>query len=711
MQQAFEQLNPSQLQAAKAVNGPVLVLAGAGSGKTRVLTSRIAHMVNDCFINPSNILAITFTNKAAEQMKYRLGQYNCHSQLMHISTIHSLCALILRNYAEKLGYNSHFTIYSEDDKTSAIKRVLKSMGNDDEFVSERAYGFISNIKTYGFSVEEAAEVYGELPSFNILMNIYNKYQDDLHKNNAMDFDDLLLNTDKLLRQFDDIRDYYCDKYKYISVDEFQDTNKIQYSIIMQLASKHRNLFVIGDDDQSIYGWRGAEVENILNFHKQFDNVQVFKLEQNYRSTKKILKLANEIISHNPVRHGKVLWTDNDDGVKIEMYNAYSEMDEANYVVQQIAGLVKYHNYQLRDFAVLMRINALTRSIEQECIKYGFATKVFGGFKFFERKEIKDLLAYLRILDNPEDNEAIFRIINVPRRTIGDATIARLKQLSDKLGISVVRVITSRAYEQEFNSATVNKLTQFAELYDDLLAKSKSMVLTQFVAYLITKIDYHQYIEHDDKASDKLENIAELMQSVSEYCHINENPTLSQYLQSVTLSSDIDASDGDYVTIATVHAVKGLEFKCVLIIGLEDGIFPTKRAINSGNELSEERRLMYVAVTRAKQRLYMTWARSRYLYNYREQCLPSRFLTEASLIKIAPKPSVEKNSVINDNSRNVPPNNPVRPSIDLKTGTHIIHKVFGEGVVLSVKGDNVDIVFSTVGVKTLSIRYAPIEIKK
>lgn len=706
MQKAYEQLNASQLLAVKAINGPVLVLAGAGSGKTRVLTSRIAYMVHECGINPANILAITFTNKAAEQMRQRLDQYNCNSHLMHISTIHSMCALILRNYADKLGYNSHFSIYSETDKESAVKRILKKIGCDNEFVNDRAYSFIGNIKTFGLSISEAAEIYESLPSINTLIEIYKLYEEDLKKSNAMDFDDLLINTDRLLREFDDVCNYYNDNYKYISVDEFQDTNKVQYSIIMQLSKKHRNLFVIGDDDQSIYAWRGAEISNILDFHKQFPDVQTFKLEQNYRSTKKILNLANDIISHNPVRKEKKLWTDNDDGVKVEMYNAYSEMDEANYVVQQIASLVKYNNYQLKDFAVIMRINALTRSIEQECLKYGFASKVFGGFKFFERKEIKDILAYLRMLDNPNDNEAIFRIINVPRRSIGDTTISKLKQLSDQLGVSVASVITSKAYLPYFNNATVNKLTSFADLYDDLLMKSNSLSLMQFVAYLIDVIGYQQYLASDDKSSDKLENIAELMQSVSEYCSVNDQPTLSQYLQSVTLSSDIDTSGGEYITIATVHAVKGLEFKCVLVIGLEDGIFPTKRSINSGSELSEERRLMYVAVTRAKQRLYLTWARSRYLYNYREQCLPSRFLSEASLIKTAPKETQTQaiyNKYIQANA--APP-----VPIEISTGTHIIHKVFGEGVVLSVKGDNVDIVFSTVGIKTLSIRFAPITLK-
>ena len=479
---------------------------------------------------------------------------------------------------------------------------------------------------------------------------------------------------------------------------------MQYEILKLLQSKHGNLFVVGDDDQSIYGWRGAVVRNILDFDKDFPDAKVFKLEQNYRSTKKILNVANEIIGKNKNRHDKTLWTENADGVKIETYCGYNESEEAYYVVSQIESLVRYSGMKYGDFAVLMRVNALSRSFEQECAKYGIPTRVFGGFKFFERKEIKDLLSYLKVITNPSDDESLLRIINVPKRGIGDTTVEKLSAMADKKGVPILQVITDEESMSAFNRGTRNKLLDFAKLLDDLFVYEKGHGVEEFVNYMIARTAYRESFSDKEAEMDRLMNLDEFMNSVTEFVAQNQGCTVRDYVESVTLSADrtID-DDGDYVTLATVHAAKGLEFRVVFVVGLEDGIFPNSRARYDDGEMEEERRLMYVAVTRAEERLYLTRARNRFMYGATKPTMPSVFFTDVENF-LNPQKTAEK---------------PVSSAADcgvknanlgkFKKGQRVRHKVFGEGVIICINGENADVVFSGIGVKTLALKFAPLEV--
>ncbi len=699
------QLNDAQARAMET-EGHILVLAGAGSGKTRVLTQRIARLVNELGVKPWNILAITFTNKASIEMKNRLSEITTCADRMWISTIHSMCARILRSEAHRLGYTSSFSIYSEVDSERLVKRVIKEFGIDDDggSVAKEALWNISKAKSELLSPEAYKKKYMYEDDADAYADIYAKYNEMLKRANAMDFDDLLLNTLKLLREDNEVLERYSDRFQYISVDEFQDTNAVQYEILKLLQSKHGNLFVVGDDDQSIYGWRGAVVRNILDFDKDFPDAKVFKLEQNYRSTKKILSVANEIISKNTNRREKTLWTENDDGVKVETYCGYNEGEEAYYVIEQIENLVRYSGMKYSDFAVLMRVNALSRSFEQECTKYGIPFKVFGGFKFFERKEIKDLLAYLKVIINPSDDESLLRIINVPKRGIGDATVQKLSAMADEKGVPILQIITDKESMQAFNSGTQTKLLNFARLLDDLFVYENGHGVEEFVNHVISRTAYRESLSDKEAEMDRLMNLNEFMNSVTEFVSQNENCTVSDYIESVTLSADRTTDDSnDYVTLATVHAAKGLEFKVVFIVGLEDGIFPNYRAQSDNNEMEEERRLMYVAVTRAKERLYLTCTRSRFLYGFKRATTMSEFFIDVEFFlgsqKGAKKPAAEAKDcgVKNDDI------NKFRP------GQSVRHKVFGEGTIICIKGENADVAFRGVGVKTLALKFAPLEV--
>ncbi len=624
----LEELNEEQQLPVFDTEGAVLVLAGAGSGKTRVLTARIGYLVTECGVSPENILAITFTNKAAGEMKERLGRA-VDTRRMWVCTIHSMCVKILRMFASRRGLKENFSIYAEQERAAVIKQAYKDCGYADESILKSAKYHISNAKMLGLSPEGYAEEYSYEDNIDASMRIYERYDAHLKANNALDFDDLLTEARALLQQDAEAREYLAGKFRYIHVDEFQDTNAVQFEIIKMLASEHGNLFVVGDDDQSIYGWRGAKIENILNFEKSYPRAKVYKLQRNYRSTGAILALANASIAHNRMRKGKKLWTDAPEGDKPTVYEADEETGEAMYAARIIAAL-RDGGYSLSDFAVLMRINALTRAYEQEFAKYGIAYKVFGGFKFYERKEIKDILAYLRLVANPFDSEAAIRIINVPRRGIGDKTVQTLYDYAAREDLSVYDAVLDCDL-LPLTAGAREKVRAFGAYIKELVVLSQELPINELVARIISGSGmYAQYADNSDDSLTKRANLDEFQNSVDEFVRLNEGATLSDYLQQITLYSDTDEMDeGNYVTIATIHAVKGLEFRCVFLAGLEEDIMPTSRAANDEKALEEERRLMYVAITRAKEKLFLTRSRSRYLYGHRELTARSRFLEELS----------------------------------------------------------------------------------
>ena len=628
IQELLEKLNEEQTGPVLQTEGAVLVLAGAGSGKTRVLTTRIAYLMEEKGVPADAILAITFTNKAANEMKERLSQIVDVSRSW-VCTIHSMCVRILRMFPTEAGIQSNFSIYSETERNNIIKRAFQECDFDDEKLLKNVKWHIANAKTLGYDPDRYAVEYKGENDIDDIVKVYARYQKHLRENNALDFDDLLNETRNLLYRNDEVREYLGGRFRYILVDEFQDTNEVQFEIIKLLSSVHGNLFAVGDDDQSIYGWRGAKIENILHFEKSFKNAKVFKLERNYRSTKNILKLANTVIRNNGRRKKKTLWTENDEGAPAKVHESEEESGEARFIAHTIAGLLR-QGYQYSDFAILMRLNALTRSFEQEFTGDGIPYKVFGGFKFFERKEIKDLLAYLRIVNNPFDSEAAVRIINFPKRGIGAKTVEALQNYAYETELSVYDALID-VDEIGFTSGTRQKLVEFRDLIKNWIIDSQDMPVNELVKKIVEDTKMREaYADDSDESINKRANIEEFINSVEEFSRLNPEANLTDYLNQVTLSSDTDEmDDGNYVTLATVHAVKGLEFKCVFVCGLEENILPVSRAVNNDDDMEEERRLMYVAITRAKERLYLTRSKSRYLYGKREPTMRSRFLKELS----------------------------------------------------------------------------------
>ncbi|MBQ9728528.1 MAG: UvrD-helicase domain-containing protein [Clostridia bacterium] len=624
----LEKLNEEQIKPVLETEGAVLVLAGAGSGKTRVLTSRIAYLAQEKRVPPEAILAITFTNKAANEMKERLERLVDVSR-MWVCTIHSMCVRILRMYATEAGITPNFSIYSEVERNNVVKKSFQECDFDDEKLLKSVKFHIANAKMLGFDPDRYAEEYAGDSDIDDVVKVYRRYQKHLRENNALDFDDLLNETRLLLKHNEEAREYLSGRFRYVLVDEFQDTNAVQYEIVKLLSSVHGNIFAVGDDDQSIYGWRGAKIENILHFEKDFKGAKTFKLERNYRSTKRILNLANLVIKNNGHRKQKTLWTENDEGEDATVYEADEESGEARCAAQVISRLRK-QGYSYSDFAILMRLNALTRSFEQEFTGDGIPYKVFGGFKFFERKEIKDLLAYLRLVNNPFDSEALTRIINFPKRGIGAKTVETLQTYAFETELSVYDALLDLD-EMGFSGATRQKLVDFRTLVKGWIVDSQELAVNELVKKIVLDTKMREaYADDSDESITKLANIEEFINSVDEYCRLNPEGTLTDYLNQVTLYSDTDEmDDGNYVTLATIHSVKGLEFRCVIVCGMEENIMPVSRAVGNDDDMEEERRLMYVAITRAKERLYLTRSKSRYLYGKREPTARSRFLKELS----------------------------------------------------------------------------------
>ncbi len=624
--ESLGQLNEEQILPVLDTEGAVLVLAGAGSGKTRVLTTRIEYLVTEKDVPPSSILAITFTNKAAGEMKERLERC-CDVSRMWVCTIHSMCVKILRMFSERRGLTPNFSIYSEQERNAVIKLSCKELGMEEEGALKSVRFHISNAKMLGLSPSEYGEKFSYERNIDVAMEVYRRYTEHLRSFNALDFDDLLTEARSLLAEDTEAREFLACRFRYIHVDEFQDTNAVQFDIVKMLASVHGNLFAVGDDDQSIYGWRGAEIENILHFERSFPQAKIYKLQRNYRSTGAILALANASISHNGRRNKKTLWTDKPEGEKPVYFEAEEELGEALYAARTIADL-RYRGYKFSDFAVLMRINALTRSFEQEFTKYGINYKVFGGYKFFERKEIKDVLAYLRLLANPYDNEALMRIINVPRRGIGDKTVQVLSDYAQSEGLSLYDAVFD-ADMLPVNAGTRLRLSQFADYLKELVIMAQTEPVDKLARHLIDSSGMRDmYADNSDESLTKRANLDEFLNSVEEFVRMNEGAALDEYLQQTTLYSDTDEmDDGDYVTLATIHAVKGLEFRCVFLVGLEQDIMPTSRALEEKSGIEEERRLMYVAITRAKEKLWLTRSRSRFLYGRRQPTARSEFVNE------------------------------------------------------------------------------------
>lgn len=758
----LSELNEEQREPVLDTEGAVLVLAGAGSGKTRVLTARIAYLVEEKGVSPENILAITFTNKAANEMKERLADIT-DAGGMWVCTIHSMCVKILRMFAEKRGLNGNFSIYSEQERSAVIKQAYKECGYNDEELLKAAKWHVSNAKMLGLSPKEYNKENRRTKNIEEITAIYGGYVGHLKKNNALDFDDLLTEARALLSEDKEALEYLSGKFRYIHVDEFQDTNAVQFDIIKLLSTVHGNLFVVGDDDQSIYGWRGAEVENILSFEKSYPLAKTYKLQQNYRSTKAILSLANASISHNRMRKGKALWTENGEGDRPVFYEAEEEAGEALYTARTIAEHLR-RGYKYSDFAVLMRINALTRSYEQEFTKYGIPYKVFGGFKFFERKEIKEILAYLRLIANPFDDEAIERIINVPKRGIGEKTLSAMREYAAREELNLYDAALNCS-ELPVNAGAKEKLRQFGSYLKELIVYSQEANVNDLVRRVLeTSGMYAQYEGNSDESVTRRANLDEFQNSVDEFTRMNKEATLADYLQQVTLYSDTDEMDeSEYVTIATVHAVKGLEFRCVFFCGLEEDVMPTSRAAKA-DELEEERRLMYVAITRAKEKLWLTRSKSRYLYGRREPTSRSRFVEELkNELKLSPQTGSFSgyNSGYNGGYRSgygggyakrsagyfenrereydervtdsfpafggsskppvrfgnvggVKPAPAARGDVSrFHEGVRVKHARFGEGVVVAMRGSGgnliVTVCFDTAGNKDLAAALAPLEI--
>lgn len=735
-------LNEEQKKPVLQTEGAVLVIAGAGSGKTRVLTTRIAYLIMEKGVSPANIMAITFTNKAAKEMKERINAFVGETYDMWVSTIHSMCVKILRRDIDKIGYDVNFTIYDETDKEKVLKRCLEQLNYDTDKFLKPVKSVISNAKNECLTPLEYKKAYSHERFSQEYFEIYDAYERELVRSNSLDFDDLLVKTYQLFTLCPQVADYYSNKFKYIHIDEFQDTNKVQFLIAQILARKHGNLFVVGDDDQSIYGWRGAKIENILSFDDIYRGAKVFKLEQNYRSTKKILQLANAIIHNNTERREKDLWTDNDDGVRVETFVGNDENNEATFTALQIKNLMsRQNNLKYSDFAVFMRINALSRAFEQEFMKYGIPCKVYGGYKFFERKEIKDVLAYLKVINNVRDDESFLRAISCPKRGIGDKTLYELREYATANGYSLYESV-SHLQECSLSASAKTKLLNFGKLLDSFKSFSQNNSVVDTIDYVLECTSFlTQFEEKTEENVNKLYNVSELKNSADQFEKDNTGATLADYLNSVTLSSDTDGINSeDAVTIATIHAVKGLEYKCVFVAGLDEKIIPTPRSLNDDAEIEEERRLVYVAITRAMERLYLTRAMSRYMYGRREHMIQSRFLKEAQAVLSPPVKQdskystgyYEKTISYSDNddgyrtqggyssnyakktiSGTKPQENKSVTYSLYKSGTKVRHVKFGEGVVIMVKGQGentiVDVAFKGVGIKSLSLKFAPMEI--
>jgi DNA helicase-2/ATP-dependent DNA helicase PcrA len=755
----LQNLNSEQKKAVIHKDGPLLILAGAGSGKTRVLTHRIAYLIKEYGVYPSNILAITFTNKAANEMKERVAVLlGDMSQEMWVSTFHSMCVRILRRDIEKIGYKRNFVIFDSSDQQTLMRECLKELNlNEKNFPVKTVLEQVGRAKDELITPEEYMRINEADFKMKKVAQLYELYQKKLVQNNALDFDDIIMMTIKLLVDNPPVLEYYWNKFEYILVDEYQDTNTAQYSLVSLLAQKSRNLCVVGDDDQTIFTWRGANVKNILDFEKEFKDCTVIKLEQNYRSTQTILDAANHVICNNIGRKSKKLWTENCTGDGICRYEADNEHDEGMFIASQIKKNTKNNNMRYTDFAVLYRLNALSRVIEEMFMREGIPYRIFGGLKFYDRKEIKDIIAYLRLIQNTSDNISLRRIINVPKRGIGAVTVETAANIASENGCSIFDVVASSQVFPELQRASA-KLQSFTSLIADFTEKSKEMSISELLETVIRDTGIQKELESENtvESETRLENIKELLSVALEFEknaeEQNEEKNLEGFLAHISLVSDIDKYDenADYVTLMTLHSAKGLEFPVVFLSGMEEGVFPGYRSMYEESALEEERRLCYVGITRAKQRLYITNSHCRMLFGSTSYNRPSRFIREIpdNLIEYQDaKPAFKKQvwthakemdgyskelrnvgAGFNDASTSEPCNN-IKSGIVPRSGNEIIssinpddmeysegdvveHKKFGIGTIISVeKEDNdfrIEINFNNYGMKRLMASFAKLK---
>ena len=760
MQNLLEGLNDKQYEAVINTDGPCLVIAGAGSGKTKVLTHKIAYLMQEKDIKPWNILAITFTNKAANEMKERVeALVGDEAKDMWIGTFHSICVKILRRFIDRIGFDHSFVIFDTSDQRTLIKECLKDLKIDDKMFTDRIVQFeISNAKNDMKEPEEyEAMVKGDYRREKIA-SVYNLYQRRLKQNNAIDFDDIINYTIKIYKENDDVLDYYTNKFNYILVDEYQDTNKSQFTLIRLLAKAHGNITVVGDNDQGIYSFRGADISNILNFEKDFKGTKIIKLEQNYRCTQNILNAANSVIKNNEVKYKKKLWTENEEGALPTFHVSDDEYDEGRYIVEEINHLRREEYYKYSDFAILYRMNSQSRAIEEILRREDIPYKIVGGLKFYERKEIKDIIAYLRLINNPSDNLALKRIINEPKRGIGKTSLDKIQAISEQTGIPMYQII--KEADQYGLSRVYSNAQGFIEVIEDLISKKDEYTITELIKHTLKETGYTKALEDENsiEAENRIENLEEFLTVAVQFEEEEADNDLSTFLEGITLSSDIDGMDDEEesVTLMTLHSAKGLEFPVVFLVGMEEGIFPGYKSIGEPKELEEERRLCYVGITRAKNNLYLTCSRQRTMFGS-TSCNPvSRFVKEIpeNMLEGANKIESEPENKFKDSNYewsygksgnngkvvsykvDISSSKP-EPSFAFKSaesflaklnskaqgndtdlskykeGQRIYHKRFGEGNISKIEpeGDDLklDIQFDKVGHKRLMAKFANLEI--
>ena len=747
----LNELNPMQRRAAEQLDGPVLILAGAGSGKTRTLTYRVANLLEHG-VKAWHILALTFTNKAAREMQERIERLAGESATdAWIGTFHSICCRILRRDIEKIGYERSFTIYDEDDQQRVIKAILKQLDIDEKFLSPKSISAaIGDAKNRVLNPDEWLKNSPADYRSQKIHDVMTEYEQRLKAANALDFDDLLMKTLQLFLEHPPVLEYYQQRFQYVHVDEYQDTNYAQYQLVRLLTQESRNLCVVGDDDQSIYGWRGADIRNILDFEKDFPDAVVIKLEQNYRSTANILDAANQIIAHNEGRKEKELWTEDGEGEKIALYSAADEREEANWIASRIRALNR-QGISYGNMAVLYRMHALSRVLEETMMRAGIPYRVYGGTRFYDRKEVRDILAYLRVIENPADDVSLARIINVPKRAIGDSTVDTLAQFARQNDMPLYSAV---AAPPDTLPARAKKSVQgFAAMMAGLLIARETLPLGEFVQKVIDEAglitQYEKDADNNEENQTRIENIREFMGAVTEFEQKSEDKSLFAFLENVALVTELDNQEDvpNYVTMMTLHSAKGLEYDAVFLSGMEEGIFPSARALQEENRLEEERRLCYVGVTRARKLLHLSFARRRLLFNQMQFNAPSCFIQEIPkrLIQeewsspaqssgggwgsyggtgMKPRPQYGYGDTVParkpaGNGLNIPGvqrgfvASPARNiNVQLfKTGDHVLHRKFGKGVVREVSGTGenarIAIVFPVFGEKVFALSIAPI----
>ncbi len=724
----LDNLNTQQKKAAKLIDGQTLILAGAGSGKTRTLTFKIAHMIKEKNINPKNILALTFTNKAAKEMKERVETLVGDNNDVSISTFHSFAVRLLRTYSERIGYTTNFNIYDNNDQKSMIKKILKSQGLDKKYKEFQIISKISRLKELGLNYTNLEqELDMNLPFNREFREIFREYQEKLERSNSMDFSDLLVNAKALL---DDeyVLEKIQNRYVYILIDEYQDTNEIQYQIIKKIAKKHKNICVVGDEDQSIYAFRGANIRNILNFEKDYPNAEIIKLDQNYRSTQTILDAANSVIKNNKSSKGKKLWSDNNKGEKIGIFTAINVTDEANFISDKISELRIKKDKNYRDFTILYRTNAQSRAIEESFIQNKIPYKIYGGLRFFDRKEIKDLISYLLLINNTKDDLSFERVINFPKRSIGPKTIEILANIASKNQVSLFEAISH--IDNEISSNAKNKLISFKDLITKYIVAKEDMTTSEILKDLMDDINYSLALETYDNKEDREENIQELINSIVILEEETGFLSLPEYLENVALNSPSDnlVEEENFVKLMTIHASKGLEFNTVFLIGVEEGLFPNEDSDFMEDELEEERRIFYVAVTRAEEDLYISHSLERKTWgsmtNYFVK--PSRFIGEIQkeLKTEIFNPNNREPKLNNDNEvvRFVNPNKksienfnpfkfinnskiiPTKIDTSFKIGEKVYHNEYGKGIIKEITPKSITVNFA-VGSKKIALKFA------